>query len=63
MAMHGPTFDKKGTHKVVLEIENVPGREWSGVPLGKHDPAAMERVRQSTAFKAVSNVVEVKVEE
>lgn len=58
-----PTLNKAGTHKVVLEIENVPGLEWGGLPLGKHDPATMERVRQSTAFKAVSNVVEVKVEE
>lgn len=48
---------------MVLEIENVPGHEWRGAPLGKHDPAAMERVRRSTAFKAGSNVVEINVEE
>ena len=58
-----PSLSKAGTHKVVLEIENVPGLEWGGLPLGKHDPAAMEKVRRSTAFKAVSNAVEVKVEE
>jgi hypothetical protein len=58
-----PSLGKAGTHKVVLEMENVPGLEWGGLPLGKHDPAAMEKVRQSRPFKAVSNTVEVKVEE
>lgn len=61
--LHAPTLAAAGTHKVVLEIENVPGHEWRGEPLGKHDPAAMEKVRRSTAFKAVSNVVEINVEE
>ena len=59
--LHAPTFATAGTHKVVLEIENVPGHDWRGEPLGKHDPEAMDRVRKSTPFKAVSNVVELQV--
>jgi hypothetical protein len=58
-----PTLNKVGTHKVVLEIENVPGHRWYGEPLGKHDAAAMARVRRSAPFKALSNTVEIRVED
>jgi hypothetical protein len=44
-----------------LELEHIPDLEWGGVPLGEHSPTAMARLRQTPAFKAVSNVVEVTV--
>jgi hypothetical protein len=50
-----------GTHQVQLELEHIPDLEWGGVPLGEHSPTAMARLRQTPAFKAVSNVVEVTV--
>ncbi len=46
-----------GTYRVVFDYENRPGMEWKGVPLGVHDPAAMERVRKSTACKVRSNEI------
>ena len=59
----GPRLTKPGKHMVSLELENVPDLEWRGEPLGKHNTAAMEKVRRSPRFKAVSNVVEVQVQE
>ena len=44
-------------------LENVPGLPWTGIPLGEHNAAAMEKVRRTPRFKAVSNVVEVEVKE
>jgi hypothetical protein len=46
---------------VSLELQNIPDLVWRGIPLGEHDPSAMEMVRRSTPFKIVSNVVEVEV--
>lgn len=46
-----------------LELENVPDLQWRGEPLGKHNLAAMEKVRRSPRSKAVNNVVEVQVQE
>ena len=57
-----PTLKEPGTHKVSLELENVPELEWRGEPLGQHSISAMERVRRTSAFKAVSNVVEIQVQ-
>jgi hypothetical protein len=50
-----------GTYKLRLRYENNPLLEWGGLPLGEHDPAAMQRVRQSTPCVAVSNEVVVTV--
>ena len=50
---------EKGMYGVVLYYENRPDMEWVGLPLGVHDPAAMERVRNSTAFRVRSNEVTV----
>jgi hypothetical protein len=50
-----------GTYKVRLRYENDPDRRWSGIPLGTHDPVAMQRARKSTPCVAVSNVVEITV--
>jgi len=44
-----------------LELEHIPDLKWAGVPLGEHSPTAMAKLRQTAAFQAVSNVVEVTV--
>lgn len=58
----GPTLSEPGTHKVSLELENIPDLEWKGLPVGQHSKATMEKVRRTPRFKAVSNVVEVEVQ-
>ena len=50
-----------GTYKLRLRYENDPNLEWSGIPLGEHDPNTMLRVRDSTTCVAISNEVEVEV--
>ncbi|HEX3315018.1 MAG TPA: hypothetical protein VHR72_09015 [Gemmataceae bacterium] len=57
----GPPLSGPGKYAVSLELENVPDLKWNGKPLGKHDPATMEKVRSSLPFKAVSNVVEIEM--
>ena len=62
--MGWPTPAGARTHHVWVELENIPDLEWTGVTLGPgHDPVALQRVRQSPRFKAVSNVVAVEVRE
>ena len=56
-----PHLAGKGKHQVSVEIEHVPDLEWVGIPLGRHDPEAMSRIRKSAPWKARSNVVELKV--
>jgi hypothetical protein len=60
-AIGWPELSKPGKQMVSLELENVPGLVWRGIPLGEHDPVAMEMVRNSMPFKVVSNVVEIEV--
>jgi len=56
-----PQFDEPGTYTVTLEVENKPHMRWGGLPLGEHNPQAMEKVRQSHRFRALSNPVELTV--
>jgi hypothetical protein len=58
-----PSLKDPGKHHVSLELENIPDLEWRGLPLGRHNATAMDRVRRTPRFKAVSNVVEVQVQE
>jgi hypothetical protein len=58
-----PTLAGAGAHKVSVELEHIPDLQWSGIPLGKHDPGAMQKIRLREGFRAVSNVVEVQVRE
>lgn len=51
------TMDTTGTFSVCFHYENIPDFQWKGVPLGEHDPDAMQRVRQSTRFRGRSNPV------
>jgi len=58
----GPLFKfQPGTYEVSFHYSNVPNLKWSGIPLGKHDVATMERVRKSTPFKGKSNSVKIVV--
>lgn len=54
-----PPLLKPGKYRVVFYYANVPNSKWSGLPLGKHDEAAMTRVRSSTPVALMSNEVEV----
>lgn len=56
-----PELPGPGTHRVAVTYENVPDLGWSGVPLGDHDEAAMERIRRSTPVRSTSNAIEVVV--
>jgi hypothetical protein len=57
-----PALATPGKHKLTLTYENKPGLAWKGLALGKHDPAAMAKVKASTPLKVVSNTVEVEVQ-
>jgi hypothetical protein len=61
-AIGWPSPTERGRYKVSLELENAPDLVWRGIALGEHDPVAMEMVRNSMPFRAVSNVVEIEVE-
>ena len=50
-----------GKYSVVFHYSNVPDMKWQGVPLGKHDPAAMRQVKRSTPISLVSNEVIVEI--
>jgi hypothetical protein len=56
-----PSIHWAGTYKVSLRYSNIPDLKWQGVPLGKHDRAAMAQVQSSTRLIVESNVVEIKV--
>ncbi len=57
-----PTLNEPGRISVTLELENIPDLEWGGIPLGQNSVVAMYRVRRTSRFKAVSNVVEIQVQ-
>ena len=52
-----------GTYKVALRYFHIPALPWKGVPLSRHDPTAMDRIRQSGPVTLESNAVEVVVHE
>src|SRR5262249_38658160 len=43
-----PYLSGLGRYRVALRYSNEPQLEWSGLPLGEHDPKAWEAVRRST---------------
>ncbi|SRR6266545_656277 len=43
-----------GLYRMAFAYRNDPDLEWHGMPLGKHDPAAMARVRQSSRCSGIS---------
>jgi len=50
-----------GKYRVVFYYANVPETDWVLFPLGKHDEAAMRRVKASTPISLVSNEVKLEV--
>lgn len=54
-------MDKVGTYRVVFYYNNQPTLKWRGLPLGKHDEAAMKKVKASTPCKLISNEVTFKI--
>src|SRR5260370_24574724 len=52
-----------GTYKVAVRYFHIPDLQWKGVPLGEHDPRAMDRIRRSAPVTLESNVVEIVVED
>jgi hypothetical protein len=43
IVVHGP-----GQYEVEFHYKNEPKREWTGIPMGRHDPATMRQIRDST---------------
>jgi hypothetical protein len=56
-----PQLPGPGKYRVMFIYHNRPEMQWDGIPLGRHDPDAMARVRRSTPVLLQSNVVEVTV--
>jgi len=56
LCLNGP-----GTHQVQLTYRNDPTVEMKGIPLGEHDPGALERMRRSTPCDLKSNTALVTV--
>jgi hypothetical protein len=50
-----------GTYTLRLSYTNDPTLKWQGLALAPHDPATMQRVRESTACRAISNDVQLTV--
>lgn len=50
-----------GEYRVRFYYENVPSLEWSGMPLGKHEDGAMDRVQRSTPLRLRSDEFRVVV--
>ncbi|MCX6639039.1 MAG: hypothetical protein NTW14_00975 [bacterium] len=50
-----PKFPQPGKFRVVFYYQNIPDLEVSGIPLGRHDAAALELIKRSTTCKLISN--------
>jgi hypothetical protein len=58
-----PLLAGPGRYRVAVRYINTPELSWSGVPLSEHDRAALQAVHRSAKVSAVSNAVEIVVEE
>jgi len=56
-----PSLLDPGTYSVVVYYSNDPDLTWKGLPLGKHDPEAMEQVKKSFQCALISNPVQIVV--
>lgn len=66
MDFHGwgissPSLPGAGKHQLKVEMQHDPDLQWKGIPLGEHEPAAMDAVRRLNAYKLVSNTIEIEV--
>lgn len=58
-----PRLPGPGKYRMVFYYRNNPSAVWRGIPLGRHDPDDMKKVRSSTACSMVSNELEFTVRE
>jgi len=58
-----PVLKHPGAYRVSFHYRNVPDFQWSGIPLGQHDPEAMEWIKNSTEVSLWSNEIIVTVRE
>jgi hypothetical protein len=58
-----PSLALPGKYKLSVRYVHDPKLTWKGVPLGKHDAAAMERITASRRVEVESNAVEIVVKE
>jgi hypothetical protein len=58
-----PYLSGPGRYRVSVRYTNRPDHKWRGIPLDDHDATAMSEVRRSTPVTAVSNTIEIVVEE
>jgi hypothetical protein len=54
-------FSKPGVYKVSMVYENIPSKEWGGLPLGEHDRSAMKQVKRSAKCLLISNQIQFTV--
>jgi len=59
----GPSIAGPGTYSLVFYYHNDPGRQWVGIPLGRHDPEAMKQVMNSFKCALMSNELRLVVKE
>jgi hypothetical protein len=52
-----PRFEKPGRFRVVFYYENIPGSKISGLPLRQHENGVLDRIRQSTPCRIVSQEI------
>jgi hypothetical protein len=58
-----PQLTGPGKYRVALRYVNQPDHEWGGMATSRHDEDALREVRRSNAVTAISNTVEIVVEE
>ena len=56
-----PIFPRPGKYHVAFYYENIPSMPVFGIPLGRHDPGAIEKIRQSDPYVLKSNKITVEV--
>ena len=54
-------LEEPGRYQLTLVYENDPELEWRGIPLGKHNEGAMQRIRDSNFCMVESNTIEIVV--
>jgi hypothetical protein len=57
-----PVLRHPGEYRLSFYYRNAPDLQWTGLPLGEHDPGAMDWVRNSTEVELWSNEIRVTVE-
>lgn len=58
-----PPLAQPGEQQISLRFSNVPDLEWQGIALGRHDEAAMARVKASSRVSVLSSPLAIRVRE